>query len=75
METAGTDARRFTGVADSILRFSPIDLSKKQFASIHGADEHIKIENIGKCVVFCKDLIRRIGRSDGYEQCEERSQV
>ena len=57
--TAGTDARRFTDVADNILRFAPIDLSKKQFATIHAADEHIGIENIGQCVVFYKDLIRR----------------
>ncbi len=58
--TAGTDARRFTGIADSILRFAPIDLSKKQFATIHSEDEHIGIENIGECVVFYKDLIRKI---------------
>ena len=58
--TAGTDARRFTQVADHILRFAPIDLNKKQFATIHGDDEHIGIENIGQCVVFYKDLIRRI---------------
>ena len=58
--TAGTDARRFTDVADNILRFSPIDLSKQQFASIHGADEHIGIENIGECVVFYRDLIKKI---------------
>ena len=57
--TAGTDARRFTDVADHILRFAPIDLNKKQFATIHAADEHIGIENIGQCVVFYKDLIRR----------------
>jgi len=58
--TAGTDARRFAGLADHILRFAPIDLNKKQFASIHGADEHIGVENIGQCVVFYKDLIGRI---------------
>ena len=58
--TAGTDARRFTDVADNILRFAPIDLNKKQFASIHGADEHIGIGNIGECVVFYKDLIKKI---------------
>ena len=57
--TAGTDARRFTDVADHILRFAPIDLNKKQFATIHGDDEHIGIENIGQCVLFYKDLIRR----------------
>ncbi len=57
--TAGTDARRFTDVADSILRFAPIDLDKKQFASIHSADEHIKIKNIGECVCFYKDFVKR----------------
>ena len=58
--TAGTDARRFTDVADSILRFAPIDLDKEQFASIHSADEHIKIDNIGQCVCFYKDFVKEI---------------
>ena len=58
--TAGTDARRFTGLADSILRFAPIDLSKEQFATIHSANERIGIENIGQCVVFYKDLIQKL---------------
>lgn len=58
--TAGTDARRFSDIADNILRFAPIDLNKKQFATIHNADEHIGIENIGQCVVFYKDLIQRM---------------
>lgn len=56
--TAGTDARRFTDVADNILRFAPIDLDKAQYASIHGANEHIKIQNIEQCVCFYKDIIR-----------------
>ena len=58
--TAGTDARHFSEVADNILRFAPIDLNKKQFATIHNANEHIGIPNVGECVVFYKDLIRRI---------------
>lgn len=58
--TAGTDARRFTDVADNILRFAPIDLSRAQFATVHGANENIGIENIGECVVFYKDFIRKI---------------
>lgn len=57
--TAGTDARHFTGIADSILRFAPIDLDQQQYASIHSADEHIKIRNIGECVCFYKDVIRK----------------
>lgn len=58
--TAGTDARRFTDIADHILRFAPIDLSKQQFATIHSANEHIAVQNIGQCVVFYKDLIQKI---------------
>ena len=58
--TAGTDARRLTDVAENILRFAPIDLSKSQFASIHGANEGISIENVGECVVFYKDFIKQI---------------
>lgn len=58
--TAGTDARHFSDLADSILRFAPIDLDKAQFASIHGANEHIKIPNIGQSVLFYKDVIQRI---------------
>jgi carboxypeptidase PM20D1 len=54
--TAGTDARRFTDVADNILRFAPIDLNRAQFATIHNANEHIGIRNIGECVVFYKDF-------------------
>ena len=61
--TAGTDARRFTDVADNILRFAPIDLNKEQFATIHGANEHIGIQNIGQCVVFYKDFIQRMGKN------------
>lgn len=57
--TAGTDARRFTGLADSILRFAPIDLNKQQFASIHNKNENITIQNIGQCVLFYKDFIQK----------------
>lgn len=57
--TAGTDARRLTDVADNILRFAPIDLNKKQFATIHNPNEHIAISNIGQCVMFYKDFVVR----------------
>ena len=58
--TAGTDARRFTDVADNILRFAPIDLTKKQFATIHGANEHIGIKNVGECVAFYRDVVKSV---------------
>lgn len=30
-------------VADNIFRFAPIDLDQAQYASVHGANEHIKL--------------------------------
>ena len=56
--TAGTDARRLSEVATTILRFAPIDLDSTQYKSIHNPNEHIKISNIGECVVFYKDFIK-----------------
>lgn len=56
---AGTDARRFTDVADNIFRFAPIDLDQEQYASVHGVNEHINIKNVGQCVCFYKELIKR----------------
>ena len=58
--TAGTDARRFSDIADSILRFAPIDLNKEQFASIHNKNEHISTKNVGQCVLFYKNFIQKI---------------
>ena len=58
--TAGTDARRLTDVADNIFRFAPIDLSKSQFATIHNANENIGLDNIGECVLFYKDFVRKV---------------
>lgn len=56
--TAGTDARRFTDVADNIFRFAPIDLNKSQFKTFHGLNENIGVKNIGECVVFYKEIIK-----------------
>ena len=56
--TAGTDARRLSEVATTILRFAPIDLDTNQYKSIHNPNEHIKINNIGECVLFYKDFLK-----------------
>ena len=56
--TAGTDARRLSEVATTILRFAPIDLDSEQYKSIHNPNEHIKIKNIGECVCFYKDFVK-----------------
>lgn len=55
--TAGTDARRFSDIADNIFRFAPIDLNNDQFKTIHGDNECIRVDNIDECVKFYKDYI------------------
>ena len=60
--TAGTDARRLSEVSPTILRFAPIDLDSKQYKSIHNVNEHIKINNIGECVLFYKDFIKEYNK-------------
>lgn len=57
--TAGTDARHLGEVSDCILRFAPIDLDTKQYASIHNVNEHIKLKNVGECVKFYKEFVKR----------------
>lgn len=58
--TAGTDARHFTQIADSIFRFAPIDLSIEQYNSVHNPNENISLSNIPKCVKFYKTFIKNI---------------
>ena len=55
---AGTDARRFTGLSDSVIRFAPIDIDGQQYASVHSENENINVDKIPLAVKFCKDLLR-----------------
>ena len=38
-------------------------LNKEQFSTIHNANEHIGIQNIGECVVFYKDFAQIISHT------------
>ncbi len=60
-----------TDVADHIFRFAPIDLDQAQYASVHGANEHIKIQNVGQCVCFYKNLIKAYSLSEKSKYNEE----
>lgn len=67
--TAGTDARRFTDIAAEILRFAPIELSRAQFASVHGANENIGVKSVCECVIFYRELIKKL--KNAKENCHE----
>ncbi len=54
-----SDSRHFCAISDNVLRFSPIQLSKEELRSIHGIDEKIAVEKVGKVVEFYTTLITR----------------
>ena len=55
---AGTDARRFTGLSDSVIRFAPIDIDGQQYASVHSENENINVDKSPLAVKFYKELLR-----------------
>ncbi len=55
---ASTDARHYSGISDSILRFLPIRMDKDDFKRIHGTNERIGVDNYKSAVEFYIQLIR-----------------
>jgi carboxypeptidase PM20D1 len=53
-----TDSRHYTEVTENTYRFSPVQMSKQDMATIHGADERIGRENYLRGVQFYGQLIR-----------------
>jgi carboxypeptidase PM20D1 len=54
---AGTDSRSMVGVSDDVYRFMPFKVSIKETAMIHGTNEHISLDNLGRMVRFFTRLI------------------
>ena len=55
-----TDARTFTPISDHVYRFSPFALSRAQRQSIHGADEQLSVDSLGRGVHFYRAVLRKI---------------
>ena len=55
---AGTDARHLCSISESVIRFAPIEMNDKQFASVHSENEHISLESIANSVVFYKYYLK-----------------
>ncbi len=56
-----TDARYYTGLSENVFRFSPMQLSNEQLDLVHGTDERIAVESLGKMVQFFGQLMRAWG--------------
>jgi carboxypeptidase PM20D1 len=55
--TATTDSRYLAGIAEDVYRFQPIVASLRDFEMIHGTNEHMTLENLGRMTEFYSQLI------------------
>ena len=65
---AGTDARHFCEICDSVIRFAPIDINNQQYGSVHNVNENIDADAVVQAVVFYKELIRGMIETSATEE-------
>ena len=56
--TGGTDARFYDDVADSCVRFSPVNYGPEQMAGMHGLNENIEAGCLPGAVDYYKEIIK-----------------
>jgi carboxypeptidase PM20D1 len=56
---ACSDSRHYGKISDHVYRFSAADLTNEERGSVHGNDEHIRVEAVKRAVEFYIRLISR----------------
>lgn len=55
-----TDSRYYTPLASGTFRFVPVPLTRDDLGRIHGTDERISLDALGKCVAFFIRLLQEV---------------
>ena len=55
-----SDSRHYGNVSDKVYRFSAMDLTAEERSLIHGNDERIRLETVGRAVEFFIRVIRQL---------------
>lgn len=63
-----TDGRFFQGLADNVYRFQPIVLTEEEAKTMHGVNERISFENLGRSIAFFQTLIQRASSDTSGQQ-------
>ena len=53
----GTDSRHYTRICDSVIRFSPLKITKQQLQSVHAVDENISVDALYDATRFYRYFI------------------
>ncbi|MBN1937707.1 MAG: M20/M25/M40 family metallo-hydrolase, partial [Anaerolineae bacterium] len=53
-----TDARFYHAICPNVYRFMPALMNQKELERVHGVNERISIDNLGKMIRFFVRLIR-----------------
>ena len=56
----GTDSRFYHEISEFVYKFSPMEMTAAERATVHGADESISVDNLLKTVVFYSKLLEEL---------------
>ncbi len=58
LTVGGTDSKHLEGVAENIYRFAPILLTPDDLSGIHGTNERIAVDQLGRMATFYERVLR-----------------